>query len=49
MDMEHDGGRFSTLLLGVIDSAPFERRRPVIKASLMALSGSPKMATGNEN
>ncbi|HZZ20951.1 MAG TPA: DUF1592 domain-containing protein, partial [Opitutaceae bacterium] len=42
-DLEHDGGRFSTLLLGVIDSAPFERRRPVVKPSLMALSGNPKV------
>jgi len=26
-DLERDGGRFSTLLLGVIESAPFQRRR----------------------
>jgi hypothetical protein len=25
--MEHDGGRFSTLLLGVIESAPFQKER----------------------
>jgi hypothetical protein len=35
-DLEKDGGRFSTLLLGVIDSAPFQRQRAPARAALMA-------------
>jgi len=48
-DLEHDGGRFSTLLLGVIDSAPFQRRRQLQGPSLMALSGTPQSTTANPN
>jgi hypothetical protein len=34
--LERDDGRFSTLLLGVIDSAPFQRQRPLARPALMA-------------
>lgn len=34
--LERDDGRFSTLLLGVIDSAPFQRQRLPSRTGLMA-------------
>jgi hypothetical protein len=43
-NLEHDGGRFSTLLLGVIDSAPFQRQRPIARPSLMAEATPPAPA-----
>lgn len=44
--LESDGGRFSTLLFGVIDSAPFQRQRriapkPTETSSRMALNSTP--------
>jgi hypothetical protein len=35
-DLERDDGRFSTLLMGVIDSAPFQRQRNPGRTGLMA-------------
>jgi len=44
-DLERDGGRFSTLLLGIIDSAPFQRQRSPGRPSLMAQASTPPPAT----
>ena len=41
--LEGEGGRFSALLLGVIDSAPFQKRRSVSSAST-ASSGSRELS-----
>jgi hypothetical protein len=41
--LDRDGGRFSTLLLGVIESAPFQRRRSVSAAGPEA-NGSQKLS-----
>lgn len=49
IDMDHDGGRFSTLLLGVIDSAPFQRKRPLAPPSLMAQAGPVRAASVKPN
>jgi hypothetical protein len=35
-DLERDNGRFSSMLLGVIDSAPFQRQRAPVRPNLMA-------------
>ncbi len=35
-DLEKNGGRFSALLLGVVDSAPFQRRRTLAPENLTA-------------
>jgi hypothetical protein len=45
--LERDDGRFSTLLLGVIDSPPFQRRRPVgpPRFAAQVSTGSPATAT----
>ncbi len=40
-----DGGRFSTLLMGIIDSAPFQRQRVTSRPSLMARVSAPAPAT----
>jgi hypothetical protein len=42
--LERDGGRFSTLLIGVIDSAPFQRRR-VLGAPRLALASAGEEAS----
>ena len=43
--LERDGGRFSTLLLGVIDSAPFQRHRALAPAGLTAQVSASSPAT----
>ena len=44
-DLDRDGGRFSTLLFGVIDSAAFQRQRALIPSTLTAQnSASPAVA-----
>jgi hypothetical protein len=40
-DLDRDGGRFSTLLMGVIDSAPFQRQRVASRPNLMAQASAP--------
>jgi hypothetical protein len=34
--LEHEDGRFSALLLGVVESSPFQRRRPLAPAAITA-------------
>jgi hypothetical protein len=43
--LERDDGRFSALLMGVIDSAPFQRQRAPVRANLMAQVAAPPSAT----
>jgi Protein of unknown function (DUF1592)/Protein of unknown function (DUF1588)/Protein of unknown function (DUF1587)/Protein of unknown function (DUF1585)/Protein of unknown function (DUF1595) len=43
--LERDGGRFSTLLYGVIDSTPFQRRRAAAPPRLAQDSAHPKVTT----
>jgi len=43
--LEQDGGRFSTLLMGIIDSAPFERQRVASRPNLMAQVSAAPPAT----
>ena len=42
--LDHDGGRFSTLLLGVIDSAPFQKQRRTDPAKTTIPESSPALA-----
>lgn len=42
--LERDDGRFSTLLLGVIDSAPFQKQRLPNRTGLMAQASAPSMS-----
>jgi hypothetical protein len=44
-DLERDGGRFSTLLLGVIDSAPFQRQRAAAPTGVAAAGPLPAAVT----
>jgi len=44
-NLERDNGRFSDLLMGVIDSAPFQRQRAPVPASLMAQAAAPEKNT----
>ena len=43
--LERDGGRFSTLLFGVIDSAAFQRQRVVAPSGVAAAGSVPSAAT----
>jgi hypothetical protein len=43
--LEDDGGKFSTLLMGIIDSAPFQRQRVASHPNLMAQVSPPAPAT----
>jgi hypothetical protein len=40
-NLVRDDGRFSTLLMGIIDSAPFQRQRAPARTSLMAQVPAP--------
>jgi hypothetical protein len=45
-DLERTGGRFSTLLFGVIESAPFQRQRVLARPTLMAQASVSRGAEG---
>jgi hypothetical protein len=44
-NLERDNGRFSDLLMGVIDSAPFQRQRAAVPTSLVAQVAAPQKNT----
>jgi hypothetical protein len=46
--LERDDGRFSTLLLGVIDSAPFQKQRIPYRTGLMAKASAPPPSTAEK-